>query len=272
MHIDTDKVIKEEWFDSGHARSGVNCTACHINQLTPSKALDGASESTKNWDDYPDHTACASCHSVEVERFTEGKHGMRLKQGLSAMTPEQAQLAMKEDASHQQLTCNSCHDAHRFDVNEAAVESCLTCHDDKHSLAYKQSPHFALWQKELSGESEPRSGVSCASCHMPRVNHDVSEWMSRTIVDHNQSANLSPNTKMIRSSCQHCHGLEFTLDSLVDDELIENNFSSRTEIHIPTMDLADREKQRRDKMQLEKEESEGDSDDEADDDSGMFGF
>lgn len=262
-HLAEGSTIKQDWLATKHAASGVNCTACHVDQQTL-EASDGTTDETnvdskQAWDNHPSHTACASCHSVEVERFTDGKHGMRLKQGLSPMTPGDARLPMKQDATHEQLTCNSCHGAHRFDVNEAAVESCLGCHDDKHSLAYKQSPHFELWQKELSGDAEAGSGVSCASCHMPRVNHDVSEWMSRTIVDHNQSANLSPNTKMIRSSCQHCHGLEFTLDSLADDDLIENNFAGRTDKHITTMDLADKEKKRRDESA-------------SDDDADMFGF
>ncbi len=169
------------------------------------------------------------------------------------MTPAQALLPMKKEVSHEALDCNSCHGGHRFDVSVAAVESCLECHDDDHSLAYKQSPHYSLWQKEINGEAEAGTGVSCASCHMPRVNHDVSEWMSRTIVDHNQSANLSPNTKMVRSSCQHCHGLEFTLDALADETLIKNNFSGSPEKHIPTMDLADRENQRRKKAAVEDE-------------------
>ena len=249
-------LIKDDWLATAHARSGVNCTACHVNQqaiVESDKNIEG-NKIEKQWNDHPDYTACSTCHTVEVERFTEGKHGMRLKQGLPAMIPEQALLPMKEVSSHQQLNCNSCHGAHRFDVNEAAVESCLGCHDDEHSLGYKQSSHFALWQKELNGESEAGSGVSCASCHMPRINHDVSDWMSRTIVDHNQSANLSPNSKMIRTSCQHCHGLEFTLDSLADDSLIKNNFSTKPEMHIPTMDFADREKQRRDRAVVDDED------------------
>jgi len=247
--------IKSDWLETSHARSGVNCTACHVAQQTET-----SDETLNGWDDKPDHSACASCHAVEVERFTDGKHGMRLKQGLSPMTPAQSLLPMNSDASHEQLNCNSCHDAHRFDVNEAAVESCLGCHEDEHSLAYKKSSHYDLWQKELSGESEEGTGVSCASCHMPRIDHDVSEWMSRTIVDHNQSANLSPNTKMVRTSCQHCHGLEFTLDALVDGKLIKNNFSTAPEKYIRTMDLANQENERRKKSASQ------------DEDADMFGF
>lgn len=249
--LDINPEIKKDWLETAHSKSGVNCTACHMTE-------DGNGD--ENWDDYPEHTACASCHSVEVERFTEGKHGMRLRQGLSAMTPERSRLPMREESLHEMLTCNSCHGGHRFDVQLAAVESCLACHADDHSLAYKQSPHYSLWQKEIKGESEQGSGVSCASCHMPRINYDVSEWMSRTIVDHNQSANLSPNTKMIRSSCLHCHGLEFTLDALLDEKLIKNNFTGKPVKHTQTMDLANKENQRRLKAAA------------GDDDADMFGF
>jgi len=233
--------IKNDWLQTAHAKSGVNCTACHVDQ----------GEEASSWEDHPKPSACSSCHSVEVERFTQGKHGMRLKQGLTPMTPAQARLPMKADASHESLTCNSCHGGHRFDVQEAAVEACLGCHDDDHSLAYEQSEHYKLWQKEINGEAESNTGVSCASCHMPRINYDVSEWTSRIIVDHNQSANLSPNSKMIRSSCLHCHGLELTLDALADGTSIKNNFAGAPAVHIPTMDLAFKEKQRREREAAE---------------------
>ena len=235
--LNVTKEIKKDWLETAHAQSGVNCSACHAGELEGEKEM--------QWNEHPDHAACSRCHSVEVERFMEGKHGMRIKQGLSPMTPAQARLPMKAESSHQELSCTSCHGGHRFDVKIAAVESCLNCHDDDHSLAYKKSAHYLLWQKEVNGEADQGTGVSCASCHMPRVNYDVNEWMSRTIVDHKQSANLSPNSKMIRSSCQHCHGLEFTLDALADDSLIKNNFSGRPDSHIPTMELADRENKRR---------------------------
>ena len=95
---------------------------------------------------------------------------------------------------------------------------------------------------------------------MPRTNYDISEWMSRVVVDHNQSANLSPNSKMIRSSCRHCHGLEFTLDALADTSLIERNFEGAPQIDVKSMDLARAEHKRREQASTE------------DEDSGMFGF
>lgn len=247
-----DEDIKLEWLESAHARSGVNCTACHVEQQE--------GEGGQQWSDYPDHAVCESCHTIEVKRFYQGKHGMRLKQGLSEMTPGQAKLQMKQDVSHVGLNCSTCHGSHSFDVNTAAVDACLGCHADEHSLAYKKSQHYALWQKEMRTEADPGTGVSCASCHMPRVSRDVSDWLSRIVVDHNQSANLSPNSKMIRGSCQHCHGLEFTLAALTDSELVENNFSGSPRKRVYTMELAERENTRRVEATAE------------DDDADMFGF
>ena len=247
-----DKDIKMDWLETAHARSGVNCSACHqVRQDEGGQAI---------WNNHPDHTVCENCHGMEVSRFQEGKHGMRLKLSLSPMTPARAQLPMKAESAHLELTCISCHGAHRFDVNEAAVDACLGCHDDRHSISYKSSPHYGLWQKEVGGDAEENTGVSCASCHMPRTNYDVSEWMSRIVVDHNQSASLSPNSKMLRSSCLHCHGLEFSLAALADDSMIEVNFHGEPGAVVKSMELARDEHTRRQQKSAE------------DEDADMFGF
>ena len=250
--LEEDGSIKIDWLETAHAASGVNCSACHGGSRSE--------ESQAEWNSNPDHTVCESCHNIEVGRFLEGKHGMRLKHGLAPMTPAQAELPMKKDSAHSELTCTSCHGAHRFDVHDAAVDACLACHDDNHSESYKRSPHYALWEKEVSGAADAGTGVSCASCHMPRTNYDVNEWMSRIVVDHNQSASLSPNSKMLRSSCLHCHGLEFALDALADQAMIDNNFNGMPGVDVKTMDLARQEHARR----LQQAEE--------DDDADMFGF
>jgi hypothetical protein len=244
-----DEVINNDWLASRHAQAGVNCSACHD------------ADNSTTWNARPQQQACKGCHDVEVSRLMQGKHGMRLQQGLSPMTPAQARLPMRDESAHEKLTCNSCHPAHAYDIHTAAVDACLDCHNDEHSLAYKQSKHFALWQREMSGDLPAGSGVSCATCHMPRINHDINDWMSRVIVDHNQSANLSPNSKMIRSACQNCHGLEFSIDAMADDVLIKNNFTGRPGLHVESMGMAQRD--------LERHQEETS---EQDDDSGMFGF
>lgn len=228
--------IDRDWLETSHAKAGVNCSACH-----QSRDEQGALTA---WVDKPGLDGCNSCHNNEVARFKLGKHGMRLAADLSPMRPELARLPMADKAAHAQLTCNSCHGGHRFDVTYAAVDACLTCHDDEHSVAYETSPHAVLWKAETDGDAEAGSGVSCATCHMPRIDYDVNDWMSRKLVDHNQSATLSPNSKMIRPACLHCHGLGFSIDALASDKLIDNNFNGRPDVHVESIDLARADQER----------------------------
>lgn len=231
-----DPQVMRDWLETRHAAAGVNCTACHQPQ-----APDGTAG---EWQDSPGMPACNTCHQVEVDRFGDGKHGMRLAVGLPPMGPEDALLPMKEDAAHRDLTCNSCHGAHRYDSRTAAVEACLDCHADEHSLAYEGTTHHALWQSEKSGELPSGSGVSCATCHMPRIDVDVSDWMSRKVVEHNQSATLSPNSKMIRPACLHCHGLGFAIDALADRALIDRNFDAHPGVSVESIALARADQER----------------------------
>ncbi len=230
-----DPQIINDWLETAHIRKGVTCGGCH---------LWDAANGDPAWTERPGPQACATCHGIEVERFQLGKHGMRLASGLPPMTPAEARLPMKDAAAHLEMNCNSCHSAHRFDTRSAAVEACLGCHDDQHSRAFPDSPHARLWEQELAGELPAGSGVSCASCHMPRVDFDVSDWLSRVMVDHNQSANLSPNSKMIRGTCQHCHGLGFTLDALADQDLIDRNFAGMPGVSVDSMRLAEKDHER----------------------------
>lgn len=209
-----------QWAESKHADSGVNCSHCH--------QADGKTAWMRNmeWDDRVSEKICQQCHDKEAERFYQGKHGMRLATNLTPMTPGQARILMKQKAHDKEVTCNSCHLVHDYEIHKAAVDSCLSCHNDNHSKAYLESPHYLLWQKELSGELPAGAGVSCATCHLPRVNVKQ-EGVNRILVDHNQNANLRPNSKMIRDVCMHCHGLEFSLASLADSNLLLNNYSGQ---------------------------------------------
>jgi hypothetical protein len=172
-----------------------------------------------------------------VAGFLAGKHGMRLARGLTPMTPAQARLPMNPDAAHRELSCTSCHGAHEFDTRRAAVDACLSCHDDDHSQAYLDSSHFKLWEAERNGTATKGQGVSCATCHLPRETHGAGET-ARVRVQHNQNANLRPNEKMIRSVCMECHGLAFSLDALADAALVKTNFIGLPARHVESVDLA----------------------------------
>jgi len=221
--------VREEWTASAHARAGVNCRDCHEGTASGNQS--------PTWSDSLDHSVCAKCHQEEVAGFLGGRHGMRLAQDLSPMTPGQARLPMKADAAHRELSCSSCHGPHEYKTRTAAVDSCLGCHDDAHSLAYKASAHFALWQAEQAGDGLPGSGVSCATCHLPRETRGAGDAVT-VRVQHNQNLNLRPNEKMIRTVCLDCHGLAFSLDALADAALVRTNFAGRPARHIESIDLA----------------------------------
>jgi formate-dependent nitrite reductase cytochrome c552 subunit len=215
---------------ASHARAGVNCMGCHTGAA--------ASASPGAWVAKPGERECAACHEREVGGFFLGRHGMRLGVGLTPMTPALARRPMKPSAGDRQLSCSSCHTAHTFDTQQAAVEACLGCHDDGHSRAFEGSPHAALWTRERAGTAPPGSGVSCATCHLPRV--PVRETPGTVVVQHNQNLNLRPNEKMTRTVCLACHGLGFSLDALADPRLIASNFTGRPRHRIASIDMAAR--------------------------------
>jgi hypothetical protein len=222
--LESPPQVAADWLATAHARSGVNCSGCHRQQ--PDAA----------WIERPGEKVCAQCHETETKGFLAGKHGMRIAAELPAMTPAKARLPMQERAREQALGCNTCHSAHRFDTRTAAVDACVGCHADDHTKAYEGSPHHQLWRKELAGEAPAGSGVSCASCHLPRVAHRAADG-KRTLVQHNQNDNLRPAEKMLRPVCMNCHGLGFSIDALADPALVAANFRGRPRSHVLSLDM-----------------------------------
>lgn len=240
--VDTSDRLMEDWATTAHAAAGVNCNACH---QVPAGTVDadeisghadpnaGGDTAATTWSNQVDHQRCGTCHENELAGFTAGRHGMRLASGLSPMTPAQARLPMKSGRAHESLNCSACHSGHRFDTQYAAVDACLSCHNDRHSLAYRSSSHFELWQSEMAGDGKRGTGVSCATCHMPVVKDDD----GNVYVQHNQNDNLRPNEKMIRSVCGDCHGVAYSIDALADQDLIDRCFGGQPAVHIQSVDM-----------------------------------
>ena len=205
----------KDWEGSSHALAGVNCQSCH-------------NDKNKQWLEKPDHNSCSSCHKTQLKGFLSGKHGMRLDQKLPNLTTGKARLPMK--GNDKEISCISCHKDHKFDAKAAAVEGCLNCHNDEHSLAYKESKHYQLWK------NKDELGVSCASCHMPKIEKGKKKNKS-VLTQHNQNDNLRPNQKMAKSVCISCHGLGFSIDALQDESLINNNFVTPPSKHIPLIEM-----------------------------------
>jgi hypothetical protein len=250
-HLEAEYVAL--WAGSEHAVAGVNCAGCHAPKS------EGLKEISANWVEAPGPDTCGSCHKPQAKSFAFGKHGMNLhpklkkprkapKTGIEAylynLTKDpiverfpvaSSALPMKAEAHDQILgSCNNCHKPHEQDTRVALVESCTSCHDDTHTQNYQGSPHHELWLAELSGEGAPGSGVTCADCHMPKLEHRKLGF----VTTHNQNAYLRPNEKMIRPVCMSCHSLEFSIDALADPKLVESNFTGGPSAHIESVDWA----------------------------------
>ncbi len=258
-----DADIEHEWAATVHAANEVGCASCHASEAETAEQID------EQWIAAPTEAVCIDCHRAASQTFALGRHGMRrhpeiakprkAKSALKAigiknppetlvsaietylddpappamMSTSEARVSLHPEATGQDVTCTTCHNPHSENVNFTAVEACLTCHNDDHSLSYKSSPHFALWSAELAGDGPAGSGVTCATCHMPQT-----EKGGKVLTNHNQNDTLRPNEKMIRATCMSCHGLGFAIDALADPALIANNFSGQPMRHIESIDWA----------------------------------
>lgn len=216
--------IYKSWSASSHANAGVDCGGCHSN-------------SEQQWIEKPSIVQCQTCHTSEAESFQQGKHGMRLAVGMSAVSPSDSLMSFKEQSLGQHQSCNSCHDSHKPDRVFAAKDACLGCHNDEHTLAFESSPHGQLFNKAIAGVIPADEAVTCATCHMPRE-EKLENGKKVIAVNHNQNHILRPNEKMIRPVCLQCHNLEFSIDALADEALIKSNFNGKPSIHIPSIDWA----------------------------------
>ena len=211
------------WQTSAHALNDINCASCHQNS------------ETQEFVSVPSHETCQSCHEQAVDTFLLSKHGIRLLEEKSPLTPAMARLPMQHDAMQKQMNCNACHDVHSAKTVEASVDACLTCHNDNHSLNYQNSKHAELFagSKEL-----PRPGpgaVSCATCHLPRITDEFDETVVH--VNHNNTYNLKPQDRMVGDVCMNCHGIEYSYNSIFDPELVEANFDRPPILEMESFDL-----------------------------------
>ena len=213
--------ITQLWQDSAHALADVNCSSCHLAE--ESNALIAQ----------PTHESCQSCHEQAVETFLLGKHGIRLLEGQSPLTPAMARIPMQPAAHSKQMNCNACHNVHSVDTYQASVDSCLTCHNDTHSLNYQNSKHAQLFLAEGELPRPSSASVTCATCHLPR--HESAS--GTVLVNHNNTFTLLPRDRMVKEVCLNCHGMEYGYNSIFDDELVEANFARPPNQTLQTLEM-----------------------------------
>lgn len=212
------------WQNSTHALNDINCSSCHQNS------------DTKEFVSHPTGETCKSCHEQAVDTFLLGKHGIRLQEGQSPLTPAMARLPMKAEARDTSMTCNSCHNVHSVETVQASTDACLTCHNDNHSLNYQNSRHAELFDADRQLPRPSENSVSCATCHLPR--HEAQSGDSTiALVNHNNTYTLLPRDRMVQEVCMNCHGVEYSYNSIFDDELVEANFDRPPTQKMETFDL-----------------------------------
>ncbi|MEM9003038.1 MAG: cytochrome c3 family protein [Cyanobacteria bacterium P01_F01_bin.86] len=216
--------VTQLWQTSAHALNDINCSSCH--EQTETKAF------VAN----PDHESCRTCHEQSVDTFLLGKHGIRLLEGQTPLTPAMARLPMKAEAHDLQMNCGTCHDVHSANTVQASVDSCLTCHNDTHSLNYENSTHAELFMADRSLPRPSANSVSCSTCHLPR--HEVQSGDDTlTLVNHNNTYTLLPRDRMVKEVCLNCHSVEYGYNSIFDDDLVEANFDKPPSLELETFDL-----------------------------------
>ncbi len=216
--------ITHLWQGSAHALNDINCSSCHQD------AEDQVFVAQ------PNQEGCRTCHEQAVDTFLLGKHGIRLLEGATPLTPAMARLPMQPDAHNLKMTCGTCHDAHAVNTLEAAVDSCLTCHSDPHSLNYENSRHAQLFAGDRSLPRPSGTSVSCATCHLPRHQIETGD-RPVTLVNHNNTYTLLPRDRMVQDVCMNCHGVEYSYNSIFDDALVEANFDAPPTLSLETFNL-----------------------------------
>ena len=192
-HAKVTPGIVNDWKQSLHAESDVDCSICH-------------GEDHRSDDDFakariPTPDTCAECHEDQVEQFKLGKHAlawksmkamptahwqpMSLTEGMKGcggchkigLKSENEIRALKKDnASFGVASCDACHTRHLFKTEEARQpQACRTCHmgfDHPHWEMYSSSKHGVRNSlKQLGKLPESAAAPTCQVCHLPGGTH-----------------------------------------------------------------------------------------------------
>lgn len=226
------------WKGSAHFKANVTCVGCHDADERAShegRATVGAAR-------------CGACHEKQVTSQGLGKHSMGLKSGggctrampktdqrerscklchkagssapfietACAMFLAQSPQMQRQGCStcHRVETgCDACHTKHSTDTKLAAEpRTCGMCHMGP------DHPQYEAWASSVHGVLyEARSSIAsptCATCHMERGSHNVSEGIATGREDAPRERGV-----MLRR-CAACHAETFARRSLDDADAI----------------------------------------------------
>ncbi len=186
-------IVTARYEIGAHYGGEATCDACHL--------IDGRRTS------HPPVSVCADCHKEETATFTQGRHGAAARFDLTG-----------KKGPERPVGCGDCHDAHSLKTGKARREACLVCHQEPHAVAYEKSSH---WRRlsEPNFVLSPLKAPDCAGCHMPR------REALHGGVDHDETLSTSPPERAVADVCIACHGLPFAWSALLDEKVVESNFT-----------------------------------------------
>lgn len=187
-------VVSAKYEIGPHAGTEATCKRCHETE-TGFTVLE------------PSTQVCDECHEIQTRTFGQGRHGAAAANSVTRFLP-----------GGERVGCGDCHDAHSLRMDKAGFEACLECHETSHAKNYVKSGHYRYLSDPVF-RNKPMTGVDCAGCHMPRHKE------LRGATDHNETQSSSSIKYMATRVCARCHGLEFSLRSLYDEEVAESNFT-----------------------------------------------
>jgi hypothetical protein len=194
-HAKVTPRIVGDWQMSGHRKSAVDCVVCHGD--------DHLTEQDTSEAKIPTIDICAACHEKQVLQFKGGKHAcawaamkampaahwqpMVLREGEEGcagchrigIKPEADIRAMKKAGMvYGRSSCDSCHSAHLFSVEEARQpRSCQTCHTGADHPQWEMcsgSGHGVRFLLKQTGIlPETAAAPTCQTCHMRDGDHTV---------------------------------------------------------------------------------------------------
>jgi hypothetical protein len=243
-HTEKTPGIVQYWKNSAHFVKKVYCADCHGRDI----------EANHKGRIIVDSAKCGSCHKKALSDHQLSKHSMGLRAGKACTRnmdkspdrertcvlchkPGSAQptvntecamfLAQTPEIQRQgcgschavETRCDSCHTKHGTDLELARDPGiCGTCHMGP------DHPQLEMWETSQHGVIYKRSGVSagpsCATCHMPKGSHNVSNGIASGLPKEAADIRARSREQML-SVCTACHTGEAAKRSLNDADAIE---------------------------------------------------
>ncbi len=241
-----DPGLVEQWRRSVHFRRGVGCQDCHGLDHEEMIRVKGEVSAGR----------CGACHARQVREFSNQGHSMAGAMAESnarfkAQAPEmQRQGCMGCHAIGKKFDdgslgkCNACHVGHAFSSEQAREpEACMTCHvgpDHPQNEAYEESKHGLAYRATRNTKQAP----TCATCHMPDGNHDVTFGITLGGVafggtlegeDHRlpmkvlSRREFDEKRREMLLVCTRCHATSFARDALSDADAIKRQTDALVE-------------------------------------------